>query len=303
MEPVTTLLAINPRSRSGAAYPDEVVSALERLGPVVRFDLEGDGSLAAEAERLGNQLARIVVGGGDGTLNHALPAILEAGVPLGVIPLGTANDFARSLELPDDPVQAAEVICGKHTRRIGVGEANGTPFLNAVGIGLGPELSKTLDSERKQRLGVLAYLTSFIEVFRRKSRKGAVIALDGTRRKTRYMQITIANGVHYGGGMTVSQQARLDDGELKVLCLYPQTLWKLLAKAVTLRHGPAADRNETPGMKLYSARKVEVYTRPSVDVTADGELITQTPVTCVAVPDALEVYVQSDLANGGRERE
>lgn len=300
---MTTLFAVNPHSRSGDSLPREVVDVLETMGPVVEFHFDRDGSLAEKVRGLGGELERIVVGGGDGTLNLALPDVLQASVPLGVIPLGTANDFARSLDLPDDPVQAAEVVCANQTRTVGVGKANGKPFLNAVGIGLGPELNKAMDSESKKRLGVLAYLRSFAEVFQRRSRHGAVISLDGRRKKTRYMQITIANGVHYGGGMTIAQEARLDDGQLKVLCLYPQTLWRLLGKAVALRRGPGEDEQEPDGMKLYAARKVEVFTRKPSDVTADGELITSTPLTCEAIPNALEVYagpVPDRDSNGGR---
>ena len=272
--------------------PRDVTGVLENIGPVVEFRFEGDGTLGDAARRIGKDLERIVVGGGDGTLNLALPAVLEAGVPLGVIPLGTANDFVRSLDLPEDPVEAAELIRHGYTQRVDAGKANDRPFLNAVGIGLGAELNSALDSETKQRLGVFAYLRSFAEVLHRRSRKGAIISLDGQRKKTRFLQITIANGVHYGGGMTIARQARLDDGELKVLCLYPQTVWKLLGHAVTLRRGPEPGRKESYGIKLYSAQEVKVFTRESHDVTADGELITQTPLTCESMPLALEVYVQ-----------
>lgn len=272
--------------------PVGVTEALENIGPVVEFRFDGGGSLGDAAKRIGTDLDRIVVGGGDGTLNLALPAVLQTGVPLGVIPLGTANDFVRSLNLPEDPVEAAELISRGHTQSVDVGKANGKPFLNAVGIGLGPELNNALDSETKQRLGVLAYLRGFVEVFHRRSRKGAILSLDGRRRKTRYLQITIANGVHYGGGMTIARQARLDDGELKVLCLYPLNAWRLLAQAVTLRRGPEPGEEETYGIKLYTAKKVEVHTRESHDVTADGELITQTPLCCESMPQALDVYVR-----------
>jgi YegS/Rv2252/BmrU family lipid kinase len=207
-----------------------------------------------------------------------------------VIPLGTANDFARSLELPLDPRLAAEAIVGNHTRVVGLGEANGHLFLNAVGIGLGAELTKAMDEESKARLGVTAYLKSFAEVYR-DFVLAAVISVDGERHATRYMQITIANGIHYGGGMTISREARLDDGKLQVLCLFPQKLLSLLSKGFSLRRGPIQDQ-EREGMKMYSAKEVRVNTRKPTEVTADGELITTTPLTCRAIPDALTVYVE-----------
>jgi len=235
----------------------------------------------------GSTVKRVVIGGGDGTLNRALSVLHQAGLPVGILPMGTANDFARSLQLPLDPLEAVDVIVAGHTRLVELGKVNGHWFLNAVGIGLGPTLTKKLDHERKQRLGILAYFSSLIEVIGQNRRHRADIHVDGQRHHIRFMQITIANGIHYGGGMTIADDAELNDGFLNVLCLEPQSPVELLGKFVKLRFGT---RDKQPKVLTYKGRKVEVVTNRVADVTADGELLTKTPVVCECVPDALEVF-------------
>lgn len=286
---MTTLLCINPKSRSGASADCEpFVECLHRLGPVVIHRL-GEEGLEDSLAALDGRLQRIVVGGGDGTLNRALPMVLEAGVPLGVLPLGTANDFARALGLPADPEAALEVVLAGHTRKIGLGRANDQWFLNAAGIGLGPDLTKKLDHDKKQRLGVLAYLSSLLEVVGNRRARRALLEVNGFRKRVPFMQITVANGIHYGGGLTIAQGVGLNDGELHVLLLQPQTPLELVGKFFALLRG--VKRNEEKDkLKLLSGDRVSIKTKASYDVTLDGELATTTPLECRCVPDAIEVY-------------
>ena len=80
----------------------------------------------------------VIVGGGDGTLNCTAPSLIETGLPLGILALGTANDLARTLSIGADPVAAAEIIVAGHERRIDLGEVNGHPFFNVASMGSRP---------------------------------------------------------------------------------------------------------------------------------------------------------------------
>jgi diacylglycerol kinase (ATP) len=294
---LATLLCVNAHSRNGDYDLDAIRSKLEALGPVVPCDTDRD-SIGKALSDSDLRFERIVVGGGDGTINRVLPALVDAGLPCGIIPLGTANDFVRSLGLSLEPDDAAEPILQGATRRIGLGEVNGRLFVNAVGIGLGPELTRNLDKESKRRLGVLAYLASLIRVVRDTPYRRAAVTVDGHRRHIAFMQITIANGIHYGGGMTVSEDADLSDGWLRVLCLEPQSVTELLGKFVPLRWGKRAN-SETEKLSLYRGHRVSVKTWRKVDVTADGELVTSTPVVCRSHPGVLDVYAptaKTDMA-------
>lgn len=294
---MTTLLVINPHCRNGDTdFVEEVVEELSAAGPVSQYRIGSSEKLAARIDDLGEALARIVVAGGDGTLNNVLPDVLEAGVPLGVLPLGTANDFARSLELPKDPAAAAALIAGGATRTVDVGVVNGHYFLNAVGVGLGPELTKKMDREKKKRLGVLAYLQSLVEVVGQRKRQYATIDVDGESVRTPFMQITIANGRHYGGGLMVSDEVEMDDGLLHVLCVRPLKPLQLALKGLRIRFGATRDVEKLIYLK---GKRVSVETRRRHDATADGELVTKTPLECRSLARSLQVYVAPAQAEQG----
>jgi diacylglycerol kinase (ATP) len=230
---------------------------------------------------------RVLICGGDGTLNSALPALLSTGLPLGVLPCGTANDFARSLGIRDLEAGIESVLAG-HVQAVDVGVVNGRYFLNAAGIGLGPKINKSLDKAAKSRIGVLEYLLQAIRHMRDYRGVRLVLDCDGERVALRSLQVTIANGIHYGGGMTISEDARLDDGRLDVLSIKPQSLLRLLAYGLSMRSGRLVDDEN---ITTFSCRRVAVTTRHAVDVTADGELVTRTPAECHVRSRVLKVFV------------
>src|SRR5262245_47743420 len=123
------LLLINRRSRKGAAPIDAALAVLELAGIALDRERPGDRE---HTDRLirhrRDRVDLVIVAGGDGTLNAAASALLETGLPLGILPLGTGNDLARTLGLPLEPTLAAQVIATGAPRRIDVGLANGQPF-------------------------------------------------------------------------------------------------------------------------------------------------------------------------------
>ena len=282
-----TLLLINPAARRGESDISDITAQLESLGRVLSPPA-GDvaGTRAAIAE-YGPGVARVVIGGGDGSVSAVLPALLAADRPLGVLPLGTANDFARSLGIRD-PAHALEVVVQGLSRRVDVGLVNGRPFLNAVGIGLGPRINADLAREAKARFGVLSYLLSFLRHARAERSVRAEIVCDGRSSRVRTLQITVGNGIHYGGGMTVAEDASLEDGLLDVVSIHPQRAWQILLQGGALRRGKVED---APRVDVFRGERVEVRTHRPLDVTADGERVTQTPIECRIMRAALTVYV------------
>jgi YegS/Rv2252/BmrU family lipid kinase len=296
---MTTLFVKNPHCRDGDTDTSAIEKVLGRIDRVDTFVIGSDRSVAAHIDAMQPAPRRIVVAGGDGTLHSMLPEVIERKVPLGVIPLGTANDFARSLQLPEDPVAAAEAITDNCVRSVDLGVANGHYFLNATGIGLGPELTKRLDQDKKKRLGVFAYLESLMEVIGKRRNRYAIITVDGREIRTSFLQITVANGRYYGGGMSVSEDADINDGLLHILVVKPLRLGQLLLRALRMRNGTASDDDK---FIFRSGEIVEVSTRKVCDVTADGELITQTPLIARSFGKALQVFVPHTEAILTRDR-
>ncbi|MCA1779789.1 MAG: hypothetical protein LC637_10510 [Xanthomonadaceae bacterium] len=163
----STLLINNHGSCSGKTSLAELAERFGSLGPVIVEQPDRPEDLPGLIRRHGPQVDQVVLGGGDGTVNLALDAVLEVNRPLGLLPIGTANDLARSLEIPEDLDQAFAIILDGHIRQIDVAYANQVSFVNAIGLGLGPQMTRQMDSETKARLGVFSYLIGVIRAFRK----------------------------------------------------------------------------------------------------------------------------------------
>jgi diacylglycerol kinase (ATP) len=283
----STLLVANPGSRSGDDDLDEYVERFQAQGEVIFERPDKPDNLPELIRRHGPEVDRVVVGGGDGTVNLALDAVIEVDRPLGVLPMGTANDLARSLEIPADLESAFGVIVAGHLRCIDVSYVNDISFVNAIGMGLGPAMTREMDSETKSRWGVLAYLFGVIRAFGKKPRFSATIGLEGREETRRCIQITVANGIHYGGGMTVAEDAKLDDGQLDVLVVRHQSQLSLVGNADRLRSGKTRNADQ---LTHWRCREVTIETDPVLDVTVDGEFLTRTPVRCKVRPKALNIF-------------
>ncbi|WP_376693110.1 diacylglycerol/lipid kinase family protein [Wenzhouxiangella sp. EGI_FJ10409] len=283
----STLLITNPGSRSGG---DDIDLAAERLGEQGEIEVIRPGSpgdLPAAIRERGRDFDRVVLGGGDGTVNLALDALIEVDKPFGLLPLGTANDLARSLEIPQSLERAVDIILAGHLRRIDTARVNDVSFINAIGIGLGPQVTREMDAGSKSQLGVLAYLKGIVQALQRQSVFRARIQSEDRSREGEYVQITIANGIHYGGGMTVADDAKLDDGRLDVLLVPKQSHLSLLGNALRFRTGltRAAD-----SLSHWRCSELSIETDKTMDVTADGEFLAETPVECTVVPACLSIY-------------
>ena len=153
------LLIVNRHARRGREPIDAALAVFARAGIDVvheRWCAGERGRPPPSSERAGDVDA-VVLAGGDGTVNQAAEALVASGLPVGILPRGTANDLARAIGLPLDLAAAAEVIVAGATRRIDVGEVNGKRFFNVAHIGLGAALADSLTGRMKRRFGPFAY--------------------------------------------------------------------------------------------------------------------------------------------------
>lgn len=285
-----TLVVVNRQARSGNADLDPALAALdEAFGAPAMLDVEDPGQLQARLqEACAPDVDRVIVAGGDGTVNSALQVLVRARKPLGILPLGTANDLARTLGLPADLGGAAAVIVAGRTKRIDVGVVNGRYFLNAAGIGFSTALSNELPGWTKRRLGPLAYPLAVMRRWRRHRPFSVVLHGDGAPAHRRVIQVTVANGRFYGGGMTAEQDARIDDGQLDVVMVLPAEWWRQLLSVIGLKRGIYPEA--VPVIAERSAAFGLTTPRPHA-IATDGEPTTQTPATFAVLPGALQVYV------------
>lgn len=288
-KPVRALLIVNPKSRQGAeAELDAGVELLRRAGMTVEqlTSHSPEESQKAVRERR-DAIDLVIVGGGDGTIHSMVDTLLDCGLALGVLPLGTANDLARSLGVPEQLDEAFGVLAANHRRRIDVGEVNGHQFLNVANMGLGVHVTEELSGEVKRRWGVFSYLRALWRAIARHDRFTVAMTVDGSEVRLRSMQLAVGNGRYYGGGNVVHEEARIDSGQLCLYSIRPQRVRDLLLLAPLLRDG-----RQHRDQRVYCAtgRDIHISTGSRhMEVHADGEPLTQTPAHFRIRPGALEV--------------
>jgi diacylglycerol kinase (ATP) len=284
------LLIVNGHSRRGAGAAETVTRVLRESGvPIIARDCERASDLSALISATKGEIESMIIGGGDGTLNAALPGLLETGVPLGIIPLGTANDLARTLGIPTDLAAAARIIaCGK-VQPVDVGEVNGHPFFNVASIGFGVDLTRALTRDSKRRFGTIGYAIAALRAVSRLRPFRAEIMHGHTIHLSRTIHVAVGNGRHYGGGMTVSEHARIDDGCLHVYSLEVDSLWRLLRLLPALRSGRHDAWKE---IRTLEGEEIEVRTpRRPRSVNTDGEIVTRTPAHFRVRGHAISVFI------------
>jgi YegS/Rv2252/BmrU family lipid kinase len=286
------LVLLNYRARQGALEPERLRRLfIERGGTAHVHVPEHPQQAQALIRRHAPGCRAVAVGGGDGSINAALDAVMELGMPLGVLPLGTANDLARTLSIPADLAAAVDVVLGGRLRAVDVGVVNGIPFMNAAHVGLGSRVTAALERGAKSRWGVLAYVGAVWKALRGIRPFRAEVVTPAARLDLHTIEVAVGNGPHYGGGMTM-QNAAIDDHLLHVYSLRPMRVRDLVGVTVRLRRGTYAEHEK---VDVLAADRLEVQTSRPRWVTVDGERRTRTPARFHVLRSALQVLVPPAL--------
>ena len=277
--PRIALLA-NPQSGGGDA-PD-VEAMLRELGAdVERFEI----SEHREAARA--QADRIAVAGGDGSIGCAADAAAAAATPLAVIPVGTANDFARYLELPDDPEEACSLaVEGRRTRRLDLAEMDERTFVNVASAGLAPVAAREA-SGLKKAIGPFAYAVGALRAAITADPVRCRVTCDGTEAFSgRAWQVTVANTGAFGAGATLDGDP--GDGELDVVAIEATSRMALARRGYGLRTGSVESQS---GVATARGSEVSIEVGEGTAFNVDGELVEAGPSRFAVRPGAFEVVV------------
>jgi YegS/Rv2252/BmrU family lipid kinase len=282
------LLVVNENSRQGCSPIDAVIDILQQGGvEAVRHACIDRAHLDRLIREQAKDVDCVILGGGDGTMNAGAAALVETGLPFGILPLGTANDLARTLDLPQDVAEAARVIARGNSRKIDIGRVNDRFFFNVASLGLSSELTRELSKETKRRWGTLGYAVATARVLARARPFSAAITANGETVKVKTVQVSVGNGHYYGAGLSVEEMAAIDDGKLDVYSLEMQP-WKLALIYPAFRRGLQKRWRE---VRTFSCEELEVRTRRPRPINTDGELTTATPAQFSVLRAALTVYV------------
>ncbi|RPJ70389.1 MAG: diacylglycerol kinase family lipid kinase [Acidobacteria bacterium] len=273
-----TRLIVNPVSGRDQA-PDVLPAVNERLRAafgeveIVMTIGEGDGEHSAR-RAAEDGCRRIIVAGGDGTLNEALNGVAAAGAlddtVFGVVPLGTGNDFATVLGLPDDPLDAAERVAAGLERRVDLGVLHERVFVNASAGGFVAEVSDALSSGLKTIAGRMAYVIAGAGVLMDFEPPSVEARFGDEVIPRRPCQLfVVCNGQTIGGGHRVAPHARLDDGLLDVCLVEASTATEFLTLLRRISNG---DHLGDPLVTYRQFREGELSFDRVIKVNTDGEV-------------------------------
>jgi YegS/Rv2252/BmrU family lipid kinase len=214
-------------------------------------------------------------------------ALAGADIPLGIVPGGRGNDLARVLGIPDDPAGAVEVLAARQTRRIDVAEANGKRFLGIASTGFDAEANR-LANETRWLHGNLVYAYAGIRTLLRWKPARFTVRVGEERMRFTGYSVSAANNRAYGGGMMLAPDADLSDGELDIVTIGKVGKLRFLANLPKVFKGTHVDQDQ---VRVFRAPRVELSASRPFQVYADGEHLTDLPVSLRVLPRALSVIV------------
>lgn len=281
-------MVVNAHSRRGEEAFGEVCSKLREAGVAVTsaHAVHEPGEMRPIIRRaIADGAPMVVVGGGDGTLSTTVDDFMGTDTVFAVLPLGTANSFARTLGLPLELDGAIDVIAGGEKRRIDLGAIDGDYFANAAAMGLSPLIAETVPNKLKKWLGRFGYVVWAAKVALQ-FRPFRLCIDDGTREHRMWAtEARIANG-RFHGGVELVDSASLHSGEIVVQAVTGKSVlrlaWSWFATLLKLR-----GRKQTT--TEFHAKELRIDAHPRQKISIDGEMAAKTPVTVTVARAAVWV--------------
>jgi len=286
-------LVVNTRSRRGLRLYRAAGSQLRTAGVDLlgSFPVHRPGQLKASlAAALDLRPDLLIVGGGDGTLSLAARHLAYRDIALGILPLGTTNNFARTLDIPLNVAGAVGVLTSGKVADVDLGQADGTFFANLVSVGLSGHVAATVRHDLKRLLGRAAYPLTALARLPRHRPFQATITTGGQARTLTTHQLNIANG-SFHAGRPITGDASADDRLLLAYTLGGSSRPALIG--ATIRHALLGARRSHAEPAFLATRELWLHTTPPLPLDIDGEIHGHTPTRITLAPNALRVMVAS----------
>jgi diacylglycerol kinase (ATP) len=283
------LFVLNPHAGAGFDKAD-IIQKLESIRPDIHLTTvettgENDASMVSR-EIDNNNWDAVLVGGGDGTVNLAAKILTGRNVPLGIVPLGSANGLAACLDIFDIDA-AIEAIRSGNTTAMDVLNINDELCLHLSDFGFNAGLVKRFD-ERDKR-GILAYFASSLEEFSEMRPFHFEIKIEEESVHTVAKMLVIANGDRYGTGAIINPEGKIDDGVFEIIALNPEGLSEMVALSIDFFRGTI---HQSSSVKIWKAKRAEISNPDNAPFQIDGEVIDKTQQISVHCKKAvLTVFV------------
>lgn len=286
----TAALFVNARSRRGRHQFRDACRLLKAQGialscaKAVRRPDEL-GGLIEQAVRGGAPM--VIVGGGDGSLSSAVDHLVSTNTVFALLPLGTANSFARSLGIPLDLPGAVRVIAQGRARRIDLGRIGEDYYANCAAIGISPLIAETIPHGLKAWAGRPGYLAWAAIQMARFKPFNLTIEEEGHATSLRALEVRIANGGYHGGTELVAD-ARVTSGEIVIQAVEGSARFKLLWSWGLSLIGPARAKGT---LREFRGTRFQICTDPPLPISIDGEVLAKTPVVAEVAAGAILMAV------------
>lgn len=226
----------------------------------------------------------IVAVGGDGTINEVAIGILESGKgTLGIIPSGTGNDLARTLNIPFDPIEAMDIIIKGNKKQIDIGFVNNNPFLNIASIGLDSEVVKNTEKIKIRIRSRIAYVIGVLSTLFNFKDKRVQLEIDDVSMDKNIFLIAVGNGKYYGGGLKILPMAIAEDGYFHVCVINKASKIKLLFLFPSIFKGKHIKFRKD--VEIFKAKKIKIVTEEKTYLNIDGEIYDNEKETLFKVGD------------------
>ena len=296
-------LVVNTQSRRGLALYGRAKQELERQGVAVAaaYPVRDASRIATVVEEaIGSGRRFIIVGGGDGTVSSIASLFAGKDIVLGLLPLGTANNFARGNGIPLDLAGAVRVLSEGRVGQVDLGRVDFSPgggnaFTNAISIGLSSAIHRGSPDPIKRAFGRAGYFMVALGRMRSSRPFEAKLELDGRTEHIQALDIRIANGP-YHGGFPALPEASLDSGDLVVRVIPGPSPWALGRVWMRIVLGRSIDPSL---VRIFRAREIGITAEPEQFVSVDGEVVTRTPARISVMPGTLRLMVPQDAGGVG----
>lgn len=287
------LIIGNPIAGRGRARRliDDLIARLERHGHDVRALLTtGKGDARRWAGQVPGEVQRLVVVGGDGTLNEVINGLADPSrFPLTQLPLGTANIIARELNLPWDPAGVADVVTHGVIRPMDLGVMGSRRFIALASAGFDALVTRDIYENRRGSLGFRGYIRPVLRTLRRYRPPLLRVRVDDLPPATGAM-VVVSNIRNYAGFFRITDQARCDSGFLDVAILHDGRIANLASCALSAFRGSLSRRSD---VTMLRGRHIELDSDLPVPVQVDGDYVRTTPAVIDILPAALPFVTRS----------